>query len=1123
MKKSRWSRVLAVLLAAVLTVGMTATTVFATTEYEDSSQETGTLVNTVYSSTSYLAYLASQTALRRESLPSVDDKNNLTDEEVRDRFTQPVGTEFQVDIGNFTLSDSSMRPEVYLNGVTLSGNTQLEGYSSILADLIGGGTTLYLPEEGTVSWEIDVGDQAGFYGICIEYYPLSLSGKISSAEKKLMVDDELLFSECTSLTFNKNWAYSYHYTEDASGLYILTTNDTYMLKADADVKGLTSKDGKTYTRGFVRDVNGNDIRSDAYESPSWMTYTLKDANGFTNDNLEIYFSAGKHTISLAGSREGLLIHSISLFVVEDELSYDEYTSSVAGRTDNAGSIVKLEGEYPDMVSDSSVYASNDRSSAITSPSDPSAQLLNVIGKASYSTVGQWAAYRFTVTEDGYYNLAARFKQTALEGMFASRVLKLASSDGEFGYADGTPKVPFSEAYNVRFTYKNGWQTTQLGYYDESNTLHPFTFYFKKGVVYTLTMEVGLGDMAEIISTVQNSLSTINDCYLNILKLTGTSPDEYRDYGFNRVMPNTVKNLTAQAEVLNDVVNKMKDICGTIGSNTATLTIIAELLERMGKDEKEIAANLDNLKSYIGNLGTWLNTVKAQSVSLDYLTVQPDGSKLPQAEANFFQSAWFEISAFVASFFTDYNSMGIRDEADKVGTIDVWLAYGRDQSQIWRNLIDDEFTAKTKVAVTLKLVTAGTLLPSVLCGQGPDVYIGLAAGETINYAIRSAVVPLSQFEDLSSYDKLSNPEIPTGYEKTLSEVKSQFTASALVPLTLYDETYGVPETSSFNMMFVRNDIMENLGLDVPETWDDVLAAIPVLQANNMMVGINYASAFQIFLYQQGGGLWLYNGTDGYPMDPDYAGAEIGIATNTALSAFTDICRLYTDYSFPVTFDGPNRFRTGEMPLLIADYVATYNQLTVFATEISGVWQFTMIPGTERLQYNADGTPEYDNEGNQKTYIDHSSMTVITSTIMLHSNSRTHDETGYAWEFMVWQSSAEAQAEYGNKMVALIGPSAKYATANVKAIENLSWTSTELANIKAQLNQLAAIENYPGAYYITRYIQFAFLDAYNDGMDPAEAMQGYEHAINKEIERKREEFDLKILDGRTPEEARAEEQR
>ncbi len=1118
MKKLKWSRVLAFLLAATLTLGITATTVFATSEYEDSSQDTGTLVNTVYSSTSYLAYLASQTALRREDLPTVDEKNNLTDEQVRDRFTQPAGTTFDVDIEDFTVSDASMWDEVYVNGILEKTNTELEGYNStIVKDKGQDFATVYLPEEGTVSWKVNVGNKPGFYGIRIEYYPLSLSGKISSAEKKLLVDDDLLFSEATSLTFGKNWGYSYTYEEDANGSYILTNEDTYVLKG---TPGAVSKDGKIYARGFVQDVNGNDIRSDAYESPTWLTYTLTDANGFTNSDLEIYFSAGEHTISLAGSREGLLIHSISLFVVEDELSYEEYTNSIAGRPDNGGNIVKIESEYPDLVSDSSVYASNDRSSAITSPSDPSAQLLNVIGKASYSTVGQWAAYRFTVTEDGYYNIVARFKQTALEGMFASRVLKLSSSDGKFGYADGTPKVPFSEAYNMRFTYKNGWQATELGYYNNENELQPFTFYFEKGVEYTMVLEVGLGDMAEIISTVQNSLSTINDCYLNILKLTGTAPDEYRDYGFNRVMPNTVKSLSEQATVLNGVVDRMKDICGTIGSNTATLTIIAELLERMGKDESEIAANLNNLKSYIGNLGTWLNTVKAQSVTLDYVAVQPDGTKLPPAEANFFESAWFEICAFVASFFTDYNSMGIREEADKVATIDVWLAYGRDQSQIWRNLIDDEFTANTKVAVTLKLVTAGTLLPSVLCGQGPDVYIGLAAGETINYAIRSAVVPLSQFEDLSSYDKLANPENPTGYEKTLSDVKAQFTASALVPLTLYDETYGVPETSSFNMMFVRNDIMENLGLDIPETWDDVLAAIPVLQANNMMVGINYASAFQIFLYQQGGGLWLYNGTDGYEFDEEFAGAEIGFTTKTALGAFGDICRLYTDYSFPVTFDGPNRFRTGEMPLLIADYVATYNQLVVFATEISGAWQFTMIPGTERLQYNADGTPEYDNAGNQKTFIDHSSMTVITSTIMLHSNTRTHDETGYAWEFMVWQSSAESQAEYGNKMVALIGPSAKYATANVKAIENLSWTSTELANIKAQLDQLAAIENYPGAYYISRYIQFAFLDAYNEGKDPADAMQSYEHEINAEIERKRVEFELPILGGKTPEEVRAE---
>ena len=51
------------------------------------------------------------------------------------------------------------------------------------------------------------------------------------------------------------------------------------------------------------------------------------------------------------------------------------------------------------------------------------------------------------------------------------------------------------------------------------------------------------------------------------------------------------------------------------------------------------------------------------------------------------------------------------------SLEVWLAYGRDQAQVIRNLINNDFTPNSELgtAVNLKLVAGGTLLPSVLAG------------------------------------------------------------------------------------------------------------------------------------------------------------------------------------------------------------------------------------------------------------------------------------------------------------------------------------------------------------------------------------------------------------------------
>ena len=115
---------------------------------------------------------------------------------------------------------------------------------------------------------------------------------------------------------------------------------------------------------------------------------------------------------------------------------------------------------------------------------------------------------------------------------------------------------------------------------------------------------------------------------------------------------------------------------------------------------------------------------------------------------------------------------------------------------------------------------------------------------------------------------------------------------------------------------------------------------------------------------------------------------------------------------------------------------------------------------------------------------------------------------AWQFIQWQSSASVQASYGNKMVALIGPSAKYESANLNAINDMSWTASEKEAIKEQMGHLSSRVNYPGSYIIDRFTKFAFLDAVNNGVDAVEALQGHVDSINKEIRRKRAEFGLPL---------------
>ncbi|NLK38654.1 MAG: extracellular solute-binding protein [Clostridiales bacterium] len=882
------------------------------------------------------------------------------------------------------------------------------------------GDSLFIPESGTVSWSVDIPADS-LYNIKIEYYPIV--AKSSSIERVFLINNKVPFAEARYLVMSKVWTNSY----------------------------LTDDEGNP---AYRKDLGGNDLRVQTNQTPEWRTYVFSDSSGYYKGAFEFYFEKGTNIISLEAVREPVVIKSIELYRQSELPKYEDYLKEIEKKNNTATDVdpIYIPAEFPVAISDESIYASNDRTSAITEPQSAKAQLFNVIGgQGNYRTVGQWIRYEFEVEKDGLYEIVARFKQDKLAGMFTSRVIKI---DGE---------ILFEEAYNARFEYSKEWQVKALG--DGENT---FQFYLEKGK-HTIELEVGLGELATILNQVENTLSVINDSYLEIMKLTGSSPDKYRDYGFFRIMPNTIIDLLVEGRNLDKVSEYLTELAGEKGSHVATLDKISFLLKKMGSSEDQIARNLSNLKSYIGTLGTWLNSSKTQPLTLDYLQIQPVGDPLPKGKAGVFESIWFEIRSFFNSFWVDYSVMGATAEVDTDDVVEVWIAEGRDQAKVIRNMIDSMFTPQTGIAVNLKLVAGGTLLPSVLSGQGPDVYIGLGSADTINYAIRSAVQPLNDFD---------------GFEETTKN----FTEAAMVPLTLYGETYGLPEKMGFPMMFYRQDILANLGIEIPKTWEDVLAAVPILQANNMMIGL--AREYEMFLYQMGG--------DRYADE----GMRIGLESNIALEAFDYYCSFYTMYSFPVTYDAANRFRTGEMPIIISDYTSMYNQLTVFATEIRGLWEFVPVPGTLR----EDGT------------INNVSIAGVSAVVMLNGA----DNPEKSWEFMKWFTGAEAQARYSNDLVTTIGPAAKHNTANKFALEEMPWTTNEYKNLMAQFDNLAAIPNYPGSYIVARYVNFAFLAAYNDKKNPAEELLSYITIINKEITRKRKEFNLETLElGETLAEKRARE--
>ena len=1111
MKATKFQRITALLLAILCIFG--GMTVTASAAAADSDESMLANIKELLNAISYNEYVQLEEYVKAESA-----KTPVTVLGTDGVFVNEAGDEVSSSGNSYVLSgDAAKDAEANKNFDREKPGVFTDATAS---NKVG----LYIPDTGKVHWDVAGITENAKYNMYIEYYPFD--NKSADVERIFLVNGEVPFAEARYISMSKYWSTPYPETKyevsskvDADALLAEAIaagfTDAKLVdetKGNKTVKYLTCSYPKVWNekntafvdkysiRFFTADIDNNEIRESLGTTPQWSTYTFKDANGFIQEPFSIVIGPddnGKVTLTFEGVNEPVVISKIDLVPAKNYVSYADYLSANGYDKANKGAgQVKIEAEYFSGVSDQTVYPLADTTSAVNSPIATNKTYLNTIGGEKWQSVGQWVEYDFSVSESGMYSIATRYKQNVLEGMSTSRVLYIYSQgvkEGQKGYYNG---IPFEEATRLKFNYNDNWQSTYL-----SDGTTDFEFYFEAGVQYTIRLEVSLGAMGNIVRRVQDVLDAINSDYLDILKVTGTSPDEFKDYNFYRTLPNTMGDMYEQYEEIAGPDNP-DSIIATIlkdsskSSMTATLENVAMLLHDMSTDEDEVAKNLTQLKTYIGSLGTWLGDAKTQPLQLDYLMVQSKDAELPKANAGFFASLGHEISGFFQSFLRNYDRMGAlteEDDASAQESVEVWLAYGRDQSQVIRNLINNNFTKETGITVNLKLVAGGTLLPSILAGKGPDVYLGLGSGDVINYAIRGALAPVEEME---------------GFEETRANFNEE--AMMVLEIECAGETitrsdgskkaneghencgegrpqddphcYGLPETQGFPMMFVREDILAELNIEVPKTWDDVKETIPVLQANNMEIAMSSDS--NIFIYQMGGELFADSGM------------RINLDSNVALTAFESMCEMFTMYSFPYQYDFANRFRTGEMPIGFADYTGTYNQLKVFATEIEGLWSFYPLPGIS------------DEEGN----INNDSVSGVSAVVMISYDYQDADakaNASRAWEFMKWYVGADCQIDYSNEMVAILGPSAKHATANKVALESLPWTRQEYSRIAEQFNNLAAIPNYPGAYIIGRYTKFAFLDAYNDNYNPVESLLGYIDYINEEITRKRDEFGLETL--------------
>ena len=802
-----------------------------------------------------------------------------------------------------------------------------------------------------------------------------------------------------------------------------------------------------------KDNQGNEIRPTQVEVLGRQTAAFKDYLGYETEPFRFYFEEGENTVSLIAVNEPVIVNGLRLKAIEENPTYEEYINAhkAAGHTDADEALSYMEtlqGEAAYLRSSPSLYAKYDRSSSATEPSSVTTTVLNYIGGDSWRNAGMWIEWKMDVPADGYYEITVKGRQNYQRGNVSSRMI----------YIDG--EIPFKEMECVAFSYANEWNMNKLS--DENGT--PYRFYLTKGE-HTLRIEATMGEMGGVLSDLQDSIYRLNQMYRKIMVLTGATPDNFRDYRLDKVFPEVIEAMDLESKRLYAIIDQAISFTGQMSNNMAAAQTLAAQLERFVEDPYDITRSFVNFKDNITSLGTAVQTISETKLDIDLIVVS--GAQNPTSKPeNVFTRLWHEIRSLTASYFVDYDALGdvYKDAED---ALDIWILTGRDQSTVLKTMVDDTFTPETGIKVNIKLVDPNALLTAVVAGNGPDVVLSTDSWNPVNYAIRHAAEDLRQFPDID-------------------EVLSDFYPSAYAPMEFNGGVYALPETQVYSLLFYRQDILDEYGLSVPKTWSDLIGMFPTLQGANMSVGVPYPdiaapnlSVLYSMIYQNGGQLY----------DADARHTTIG--DEPAVQAFDTYTSLFNDYGLPTIYDFVSRFRSGEMPIGIADYT-TYNTLAISAPEIRGLWDFCPIPGTYRTDENGNA------------YLDSSVHSQGTGCMMVATDDE--DVKQRAWTFMKWWVSADSQVRFGREIEALLGSSARYATANVKALEQLSWNSSQLAVLESAVEQAVGYREIAGGYYTGRHITNAIRKVINEKTDKRETILDYARTINEEIVKKREEFGL-----------------
>ncbi len=798
---------------------------------------------------------------------------------------------------------------------------------------------------------------------------------------------------------------------------------------------------------FPVDRYGNEMLIPQVRLARWSRVMLRDANFSALYPLALHLGAGRQRFSLTLTEGSVVLGSVYLAPAGPYPSYETYRAGVRAQ-DTTGVLVALEAEKPTYKNDTALRPVSRRSLAVT-PYDPYRALLNTMGGESWTRSGTAVYYEFSVPQSGWYFITLRALQDYKNNFTVYR--RVLVDD----------QVLFEELNAVPFRYTTRWQNYTLG------GEQPYRIYLEQGT-HVLGLEATTAPYDDSIARVRAGLKAIADLALEIKRLTGNQVDVYKEWEIADYLPGIDERLRAMAQGFRADQAALLAVNQTPGSpEVLAYQMAIDNLELLASDPNKIPVRMSRLSEGAGSaaqlLGSILPSLQSQPLALDKVYIHSPDVVPEEPRVSAGTALLDGVKRFWASFKRDpYQSLGAAPDE-----LEVWVNRPRQYVDVLQRMADERFTPQTGIKVKFSIMpNESKLVLACAAGIQPDVALGVSTNIPYELAIRNALYNLRSFEDFDRFIRIYAPGALLGY-------------------IIDDAVYAIPETQDFWVTFYRKDIMETLGLPVPDTWDEVLEILPELQRYGMNYNTPLSSGSGMkgylvtapYLFNHGAALYTPDGLS-------------GLGTDEAIRAIRFMAESFTVYGMPLTTASfYESFRSGELPVGISN-METYVKLLTAAPEIDGLWDIALYPATVLP------------DGRKLRY-----ATGSAQTALMFANT---DKPQQGWIFLKWWMSTETQVTFQQELIMNYGLEYLWNSANMEAFRYSPIPERHRAVILEQWTWLQEPVKLPGSYMQERELSNVWNRIVFDGANPRVAIDQAVTVINREILRKMGEFGY-IRDG------------